>query len=140
MAFDVLPIGLPPFIQWHGRERAVQIVKQELTKVKEGSMEFRIAKLLLTYCTTPHSTTGHRNTWICVITQVNPVSFHRLLGSRTSIQVTPGSPQTLVRAYSLNHTCLGLWPWCGVFLLTPTTQPVDSTHTPGAKEPHRQPL
>ena len=39
-------------------ERAVQIFKQGLKKVKEGSLESRIAKLLFTYCTTPHSTTG----------------------------------------------------------------------------------
>ena len=39
-------------------ERAVQIVKQGLKKVKEGSLESRIAKVLFTYRTTPHSTTG----------------------------------------------------------------------------------
>ena len=39
-------------------ERAVQILKQGLKKVKNGSMEDRIAKVLMTYRVTPHSTTG----------------------------------------------------------------------------------
>ena len=141
MAFNVLPHRLTTThpTAWQ-RERAVQIVMKGLTKVKKASLGFRVAKLLFTYCTTPNSTTGHRNTWICVITQVNPVSFHCLLGSRTSDQVTPWSPQTLVRGYSLNHTCSGLWSRCWVYPLTPTTQPVDSTHAPEAKEPLWQPL
>ena len=39
-------------------ERAVQIVKKGLKNATEGSIRSRIAKVLLTYRTTPHSTTG----------------------------------------------------------------------------------
>ena len=39
-------------------ERAVRMVKRGLKKVKEGSMSSRLAKVLLTYRTTPQSTTG----------------------------------------------------------------------------------
>ena len=39
-------------------ERAVQIVKKGLKKEKEGSMASRIARVLITYRTTPQNTTG----------------------------------------------------------------------------------
>lgn len=39
-------------------ERAVQLVKRGLMKMKDGSMETRLARYLLTYRVTPHSTTG----------------------------------------------------------------------------------
>ena len=39
-------------------ERGVQVVKHGLKKVKESSLESRIAKVLFTYRTTPHATTG----------------------------------------------------------------------------------
>ena len=39
-------------------ERAVQIVKKELKKVNEGSVEKRLARILFSYRTTPQSTTG----------------------------------------------------------------------------------
>ena len=39
-------------------ERAVQILKQGLKKIKNGSMEERLAKLLFNYRITPQSTTG----------------------------------------------------------------------------------
>ena len=39
-------------------ERAVQIVKTGLRKVKEGSVGDRLARVLFSYRTTPHSTTG----------------------------------------------------------------------------------
>ena len=39
-------------------ERAVQTVKRGLKKVKTGTMNHRLAKVLLTYRVTPHSTTG----------------------------------------------------------------------------------
>ena len=38
-------------------ENAVKVVKHGFRKVKEGSVESRIAKVLFTYCTIPHSTT-----------------------------------------------------------------------------------
>jgi len=40
-------------------ERAVQIVKKGLKKVSQGSVKSRLAKILLAYRTTPHSTTGN---------------------------------------------------------------------------------
>ena len=39
-------------------ERAVQSLKNGLKKVKEGTLEARIAKILFQYRITPHSTTG----------------------------------------------------------------------------------
>ena len=39
-------------------ERAVQIVKRGLRKIREGSMNSRLAKVLLSYRITPQSTTG----------------------------------------------------------------------------------
>ena len=39
-------------------ERNVQILKQGLKKIKNGSMEERLAKLLFNYRITPQSTTG----------------------------------------------------------------------------------
>lgn len=39
-------------------ERAAQIVKKGLKKVKEGSIRFRLAKILLSYRSIPQSTTG----------------------------------------------------------------------------------
>ena len=39
-------------------ERAVQIVKRGLKKNTSGSLSSRLAKTLLSYRTTPHSTTG----------------------------------------------------------------------------------
>ena len=39
-------------------ERAVQLVKRGLAKLKDGSMETRLARYLMTYRVTPHSTTG----------------------------------------------------------------------------------
>ena len=39
-------------------ERAVQMVKRGLKKIKEGSVNTRLAKLLLTYRISPQSTTG----------------------------------------------------------------------------------
>ena len=39
-------------------ERAVQTLKKGLKKVKEGTMEARIARILFSYKITPHSTTG----------------------------------------------------------------------------------
>ena len=39
-------------------ERAVQVVKRGLKKVKEGSMSARLARVLFTYRITPQSTTG----------------------------------------------------------------------------------
>ena len=40
-------------------ERAVQIVKKGLKKVTEGSIRSRIAKVLMAYRITLHSTTGN---------------------------------------------------------------------------------
>ena len=39
-------------------ERAVQLVKRGLAKLKDGSMETRLARYLMTYRVTPHSTIG----------------------------------------------------------------------------------
>lgn len=39
-------------------ERAVQIVKQGLKKITQGSIRTRLAKILKAYRITPHSTTG----------------------------------------------------------------------------------
>ena len=39
-------------------ERAVQVVKNGLKKLKDGSMDTRLARFLLTYRVTPHATTG----------------------------------------------------------------------------------
>ena len=39
-------------------ERAVQVVKRGLKKVTDGTMNLRLAKILLTYRVTPQSTTG----------------------------------------------------------------------------------
>ena len=39
-------------------EKAVQIVKQGLKKMKDGSMNDKLSRLLFTYHITPHSTTG----------------------------------------------------------------------------------
>ena len=39
-------------------ERAVQLVKRGLAKLKDGYMETRLARYLMTYLVTPHSTTG----------------------------------------------------------------------------------
>ena len=39
-------------------ERAVQSLKNGLKKVKEGTLEARIAKILFQYRITPHNTTG----------------------------------------------------------------------------------
>ena len=39
-------------------ERAVQMVKTGLKKVKDGTMSTRLAKVLLTYCVSLQSTTG----------------------------------------------------------------------------------
>ena len=43
-------------------ERAVQVIKRGLRKVKEGTLMSRIAKVLFTYRTTPHATTGRAPT------------------------------------------------------------------------------
>jgi len=47
---------IPPINKWAGR-KAVQIVKRGLKKVTQGSVKSRLAKILLAYRTTPHSTT-----------------------------------------------------------------------------------
>ena len=39
-------------------ERAVQVVKQGLKKIRDGTLEARLAKVLFAYRTTPHATTG----------------------------------------------------------------------------------
>ena len=39
-------------------ERTVQVVKKGLKKEKEGSMILKLARVLMAYRTTPHSTTG----------------------------------------------------------------------------------
>ena len=39
-------------------ERTVQVVKKGLKKKKEGSMISKLARVLMAYRTTPHSTTG----------------------------------------------------------------------------------
>ena len=39
-------------------ERAVQVVKAGLRKNKRGSMDIRLAQILLKFCLQPHSTTG----------------------------------------------------------------------------------
>ena len=39
-------------------ERAVQVIKRGLKKVKDGSIQTRISRILFTYCITPQSTTG----------------------------------------------------------------------------------
>ena len=39
-------------------ERAVQIIKNGLSHVKEGSIQSRLARVLLNYHTRPHQTTG----------------------------------------------------------------------------------
>ena len=39
-------------------EKAVQIIKHGLKKMKEGSLNDRLARFLFDYCITPHSTTG----------------------------------------------------------------------------------
>ena len=39
-------------------EKAVQIIKKGLKKIKDGSLNDRLAKLLFSYRITPHNTTG----------------------------------------------------------------------------------
>ena len=39
-------------------ERAVQIIKNGLRRIKEGSIQSRLAYVLLNYCTRPHQTTS----------------------------------------------------------------------------------
>ena len=39
-------------------ERAVQIVKQGIKKLQEGSLKDKVSRTLFTYRTTPHTTTG----------------------------------------------------------------------------------
>ena len=40
-------------------ERAVQIIKNGRSRIKEGSIQSRLARVLLNYHTRPHQTTGH---------------------------------------------------------------------------------
>ncbi len=39
-------------------ERAVQIIKNGLSRIKEGSIQSRLVRMLLNYRTRPHQTTG----------------------------------------------------------------------------------
>ena len=66
-------------------ERAVQIVKKGLKKVTEGSIRSRIAKVLLTYRTTPHSTTG--STPASLLLGQNPRTRLDLLKPNTAEQI-----------------------------------------------------
>ena len=66
-------------------ERAVQIVKKGLKKVTEGSIRSRIAKVLLAYRTTPHSTTG--STPASLLFGRNPHTRLDLLKPNTAEQI-----------------------------------------------------
>lgn len=68
-------------------ERAVQIVKRGLKKVTDGSMNTRLAKVLLAYRITPHSTTG-----------VSPAEL--LLGRRVQTRLDLLKPHTAERVES----------------------------------------
>ena len=52
---------LPPYTpaSYGQAERAVQIIKNGLSHVKEGSIQSRLARVLLNYRTRPQQTTGH---------------------------------------------------------------------------------
>ena len=66
-------------------ERAVQIVKKGLKKVTEGSIRSQIAKVLLAYRTTPHSTTG--STPASLLLGRNPRTRLDLLKPNTAEQI-----------------------------------------------------
>ena len=66
-------------------ERAIQIVKKGLKKVTEGSIRSRIAKVLLAYRTTPHSTTG--STPASLLLGRNPHTRLDLLKPNTAEQI-----------------------------------------------------